>query len=620
MSTKVQENRKEPSWASSSFERALAPSPGQRIREALLTTYSADLPALVVALQAMAGYSTEAGDRIGPGKLTLVQTFDRLRGARIRVAVQMGRLRGATRAKIGGLLDQFIYQVQQDEEKGSWHPKMALLRFGGEEKHSGMDEDEWRFWMGSRNLTSSENAELGLCLESSTGGTVVSGLGEAVRKLAIRSGYTIANANKLATRMAKVKWALPAGCSALDIFCPSTGLPEPTESGSKVDDLIVVSPFLNVEPLRQLTRWGGDATRRSLVSTRLAMVGVACSVKAPLTPFHKLLELQSPQQEFPEPEVDSEVERSALKETPLGDEEFTPYRRLHAKLIAIRQGKQHTFWMGSANATDRGWSGLNTELVARMEVDRTVWAGLEAWVNRANIVELAELADQPVEETSQQCLEDERKRLAAHWKCVLSFGVEHTRLVAGPVCPSPVDPKIELRVGLYTTDQMQIWPPGHQEVLLAPTSLAERTGLVRIELKHADGTRLEWLLCCACEPGLTADRDVAALSEYLGPASLLAWWKAALRAESGAGADDEPWDEVSTGGPHGLAAEKADDRITLEDMLRGWARSPSEFKSEGAKIAGYMAYWQENGRPGGQAAQELAVMQRIWRMLEGEPG
>ena len=612
-----EEKPKDAAWASSSFERALAPLPGQRIREALLTTYSADLPAIVVALQAMAGYSTEAGDRIGPGKLTLVQTFDRLQGAEIRIAVQAGRLRGATRAKIGGLLDQFLYQVQQDEEKGSWHPKMALLRFGNEERQTENTDEQWRFWIGSRNLASSENAELGLCLESATSGTVVNGLGEAVRKLAMQSGYTNAKANKLATRVGKVTWTLPEGCSGLDIFCPSNGLPE---AGAQIDELIVVSPFLDVGTLRQLGAWGTDITSRSLVSTRLAMGEAASSVKTPLASFCRLLELQSPQQEALELATDGAMETGAPKEPPLGDEEFAPYRRLHAKLIAVRQGKQHTFWMGSANATERGWSGRNTELVARMEVDKTLWAGLKAWVNRAGIVELAELVDQPVEQATQQCLEDERKRLAAQWKGLLSFGVEHTRLVAGTVCPYPANPEVKLDVGLYTTYQMQRWPTGEQEILLLPVSLAEQTGLVRVALSHTDGTRLEWLLCCACEPPLTAARDLAALSEYLGPESLLAWWKLSLRSESGAGAEDEPWDQIRTGAPADVGAEQADDRLTLEDMLRGWARSPAEFKREGTKIASYLAHWNKSGGTSGEAAQELAGMHRLWEMMEGKPG
>jgi hypothetical protein len=184
------------------------------------------------------------------------------------------------------------------------------------------------------------------------------------------------------------------------------------------------------------------------------------------------------------------VESGAPKESPLGDEEFTPYRRLHAKLIAIRHGKNHTFWMGSANATDRGWTGRNMELVVRMEVDRMMWAGLEDWVNRASIVELDELADQPDEQNSQECLEKERKRLAAQWKGVLYFRAENTRLVAGPICPSPADPAVEMRAGLYTANELQLWPANSSEILLAPTSQADQTGLVRIELRHADGTRL----------------------------------------------------------------------------------------------------------------------------------
>ncbi len=609
------QQRKEVAWPSTSFERALAPVPGQRLREALLTTYSADLPAVVVALQAMAGHSGEAGDRVGPGKLTMVQTLESLRRANVRIAVQAGRLRGGTRARIAGVLDQFLYQVQQNEQEGSWHPKMALLRFTTEEEQVGEESDHWRFWMGSRNLASSENAELGLYMESAANGAVVKGLSEVTRALAIRAGYAIVKASRLAESLGIVRWALPVGCKAMEVFRPVSGLPMP---GERVDELIVVSPFLNVEPLRQLSQWGGESARRTLVSTHLAMAEIARSVRAPLARFDRLLELQSPQQETAETTDAGATEGGASVAASLSDGEFTPYRRLHAKLIAIRQGRQHTFWMGSANATDRGWNGMNVEIVARMEVDRTLWEGLQNWVGRASLVDMAGLAAEATEDAAQQRLEDERKRLAAKWKGRLYFEAEHTRLVADSFKPSPVDAAVRLRVGLFTTGEMQLWPSGSAEVLLARASSAEQTGLVRMELSHADGSRLEWLMCCACEPELGVARDVAALSEYLGPGSLLAWWKASLKTENGFGADDEPWDAPDSLGAGVGVGERAEDRLTLEDMLRGWAKSPSVFKREGAKIAGYIEHWKKTNGESDGAAQELAHMHGLWQMIVGK--
>src|ERR1019366_9335206 len=233
-------------WQNIAYENALKPPLGMALESALLTTYSAEMPAIVAALRALGGFAEGEG-KLGPRGLA--QTLEQVRG-RVKIAVQRGRLRSNTRARIAGILDQFVYEVGMDEAEGSWHPKMALVHFRPKKGAQLEDNDCWRLWMGSRNLVAAENAELGLCLESTDGrrGHDVQGLDEAATWLAMRSGYDEKAARTLRLQLTKLRWTLPEGCYTVSLKHhegqAGTGkLPDPPQ---RIDEVIVVSPFLDV--------------------------------------------------------------------------------------------------------------------------------------------------------------------------------------------------------------------------------------------------------------------------------------------------------------------------------------------------------------------------------------
>ena len=135
----------------------LRPERGWSVRVALLTAYSADPIAIGATLLALTGRNNEAGSG---NAADFAESVERMRN-RLRVIVQRGRLqRPATLPRIAGVLDQFVIEQDYDENRQSWHPKLALVGY-----ESPSNERSWRLWIGSRNLTHSRDLDLGLVID-----------------------------------------------------------------------------------------------------------------------------------------------------------------------------------------------------------------------------------------------------------------------------------------------------------------------------------------------------------------------------------------------------------------------------------------------------------------------
>src|SRR5207244_2789048 len=96
------------------------------------------------------------------------------------------------------------------------------------------------------------------------------------------------------------------------------------------------------------------------------------------------------------------------------DEEPEP-RGLHAKIIYAEGGSQRLVWTGSANATQRGWNGPNTEIIADLEITRDVAAGLEDFIKSATTIELEEIGELVEPDQIDERLEEARKQVANSW-------------------------------------------------------------------------------------------------------------------------------------------------------------------------------------------------------------
>src|SRR5271156_4259226 len=148
-------------WPTFSFTDLLRPPEGWRTEHALLSTYSADLVVIVTALLALTGCDLD--HRRTGSRVELVKAIEALRG-RVCVLAQAGRVAIPTTFRpILKLLDKFVKTVDADETFSSWHPKVSLVRYQNIEDAG---DQQWRVWLGSRNLTRSLNWEAGLVLAS----------------------------------------------------------------------------------------------------------------------------------------------------------------------------------------------------------------------------------------------------------------------------------------------------------------------------------------------------------------------------------------------------------------------------------------------------------------------
>ena len=390
------------------------------------------------------------------------------------------------------------------------------------------------------------------------------------------------------------------------------GTGELPDSPQRIDKMIVVSPFLDVSTVRTLGKWGGVSVARTIVSTEEWLSKIEISSASPLALYERVLAMSKP-----EMEADETTFGDALED--VEEQSDIAYRRLHAKLLGVRHGKSCTFWMGSANATERGWTGRNVELTAKIEANLQIWQGLENWTNDLREVDRAALRTLVDSETEvQKKLNQERNRLAAAWDAKLVFEADRTLLMANSDL-HPHDSAVELRVRLLTHTDMKIWPRGQDRMVLAQTRLPDRTAFVCVNLRHIDGATAEWVQCCIVDPPLGADRDTAAIGEYLGASNLLAWWRSLLRDGVYDTEEELSWELDPTRRQDKEAKiSVSSDAITLEDMLRAWTRDPATFLSDGERIAGFLQRLESRDTSTSDALEELRAMQELWQMIGAE--
>src|SRR5205823_3998060 len=120
----------------------------------------------------------------------------------------------------------------------------------------------------------------------------------------------------------------------------------------------IVSPFLDKNIVRAAGQWGGEKTRRVLVSTNMELQRLLLEDAQVFTGYDVRIQ---PLPELPAECANTREEEVAPPAESAESEEVSP-AGLHAKLLYAAKGTHRQLWLGSANATERGWGGRNFEI------------------------------------------------------------------------------------------------------------------------------------------------------------------------------------------------------------------------------------------------------------------
>jgi hypothetical protein len=288
---------------------------------------------------------------------------------------------------------------------------------------------------------------------------------------------------------------------------------------------------------------------------------------------------------------------------------------LHAKLLHIRQGDRRRLWMGSANATQRAWTGRNVEIIAELSVDEAVEAGLMSLVAEARPIRWEDGAVLKDVEADKDELERARAEVSAHWKGEIVWNNESIRL-RHPSALHPSDSRIRLEAGLITGD-LETWPAGQAELDLGPIQTADLTELVQLRLTLGDAS-CEWILQARAAPPFGVERDRAAFMRSMGAREFLLWVADTMRGAA-APPDEPDWtkDEPSRGQASEASPTWTADLPTQEEILSTWSRSPAIYKTVQHRINTYLPALLEHTRttdPDGHT--HLLLFAQMWAVCE----
>jgi hypothetical protein len=579
-----------PGQTNSIFD-ALRPRQGQSLSRAAMATYSLDLVALLGLVLVLGG---EGEAEFNAGPLGLAEAFRKAAG-RLIVLHQAGRLNapGAQKSVLP-LLDTMVRAVSADEAEGSWHPKAVLARYAGR------GGAEWRFWIGSRNLTGSADLDAGLLLVSGagTGAKRIPGIALLASDLLAEAGWTAAELAEIDA----LRWACPPGVAVRRLVWRRPGQRKnflTDQPLKRPDRIFAVSPFLNRTGLAALQ--AAVKAPMTLLTTRRA--GSDC---APVEGVEFRI-WSAPEPQAP---VDLDSQQTAA------ESEFAdpPPAGIHAKLLMTMKKDAAALLLGSANLTSRGLLGPNAEAGVWLDItDPALAASLSEFA--ASGMELVPEAPDAERQEEERKARDLDAVISRFLQRPLSLHLEGEGLFVS-VSGGADDLLGEadfLASAFLTPERRTAWVPGDPRVRLldTPPALSQQTALVVIEARSREDptVRRSWTQRAAVEGLDFCRRDAALLARYIGAARFRAWLKAQLDGIGPSGA--ERWNDGGHNGGSWGEGGALGELFTLEVMLGKWTRNPAEFEARLPDIlrmlASFRAAFEELPNP----AERLRALQDL---------
>lgn len=325
----------------------LRPPDGYRLNLAVLTTFSLDLEVMLALPLAVLAHADGGLDELLADPLLLLQAL-RDAGERIQVFVDESRIAVPRTARpLYAVLEPSVHLVRAPNG-GAFHPKVWIARFESEGAPPLL-----RVAVLSRNLTFDRSWDVALVSEASPSGqrraSISRPLGELLHTLSELATepleQPLATAlHTLATEVERTRFPAPGGFDEHIAFHllgmqPKRRRPwRPHDGGSR---LLAIAPFVNrlaLDAVADMSTGEHILVSRSEELDKLSDDALA--------QWDRVFVLSDSAQDEPE---------DGTSARPSG---------LHAKVIAIEQGWDVTWFVGSANLTAAAFLGVNVEVMA----------------------------------------------------------------------------------------------------------------------------------------------------------------------------------------------------------------------------------------------------------------
>lgn len=546
---------------------ALRPGLGQTVSRAIVTTYSLDLIAMLGLVLALGG---DAETEFETSPLGLVKAFDLVRGKLI-VLHQLSRVVSpSAHRSVLPLLDTMVRAVASNERRESWHPKTALVRYASD---AGVD---WRFWIGSRNLTGSTDRDAGLLLVTSKARS-----SRPMLEICNLAEDLLSDAHLTKSELAELRsarWLAPPGVSVRNILWRRHGqkrrfLDKPLLA--RAERGCAISPFIDRRGLSEAMKAG--TPHLSLLTTELAGAG--------FTPFDGVrIRVDA----APQPAAPVSVEQQ--QDEVVGEFNDPPSTGIHAKLLAVSNGSRTALMLGSANLTGRGLNGPNAEAVAILDIAdpalaNSLYGFVESGIDPATVD--LDNAEEKERERAERELDD---IISQFLECrfSLSYRDDGLHLLIGD------EGDEALRLAHFEVSPFldaNSWTPiqsGEQSILLISNSppTSEQTSLVNFRARSLGGPEVcrIWVQTLQIDGVDLERRDRALLARYVGANRFRDWLRSLLDGVDSTGG--QRWsDDSALSGQRDSSGQLAQ-IFTLETMLAAWARNQKLFES---RVVGMMA-------------------------------
>jgi hypothetical protein len=348
---------------------ALRPPPGYGLDQAIGTSFTLDLEALLtapIAFALFAARDTEPdGDGIEP--VGLLEAIRR-HSARITMFCQSGQIGvPAKHRAVFAWLESAVHEVSPPHRHRIFHPKVWVARYA---ERAGR-RHVLRVLCGTRNLTFDTSWDTLLRLESDPYDTApvtsepsqaeLADLIRALPGLAVRRvpGDQRAAVDALATDVAAVPLAVPEPFDTMHFHVLGLDRRGGDPLPPRVDRALIVSPFLGEAWLRRLAHRAGSAV---LVSREESLDRLTPDL---LEAFERLAVLNPAADVAPDRATDTTMAGAGTSTPTDAGDPARLFGGLHAKLFVFDTPNGAVVLTGSANATDAAFDG-NVEVLTQL--------------------------------------------------------------------------------------------------------------------------------------------------------------------------------------------------------------------------------------------------------------